>query len=282
MRAMVRPVLPGKSTVDHTLVRRGAQSGDWRHVTTFNQPGLCSVIGVMRLSSSKSLAVSLLGAGLVALATGCTASGTASVAGSAVPAGATASASPSSGVAGNGGTAPSAAASGGGSSTTAPGAAVPSATPAANGSGGLAVLACPTSGLKVAEGSGNAGAGSVYIPIEFTNTSGRTCTLFGYPGVALTTSAAPSGQVGAAATRSAASPARVITLAPGASASASLKIAQVANYPAASCGPVSAKYLQVYPPGQKGAVYLPYTGQGCSKPVFVLGIDPVVAGTAGV
>jgi hypothetical protein len=30
---------------------------------------------------------------------------------------------------------------------------------------------------------GGAAAGSVYIPIDFTNTSGSACTMEGYPGV---------------------------------------------------------------------------------------------------
>jgi hypothetical protein len=117
------------------------------------------------------------------------------------------------------------------------------------------------------------------MQLDFTNASGRTCTLFGYPGVALTTSVAPGSQVGAAATRATGRPKMVITLAPGATASATLQITQVANYPSSRCDPVSARYLQVYPPGQTAAVYLPYPGQGCVKPVFVLGIEPVQSGT---
>lgn len=142
----------------------------------------------------------------------------------------------------------------------------------------MAILPCLTSGLKVATGTAGAAAGSLYQQIDFTNTSGRTCTLYGYPGVALTTSTTPGSQVGAAATRSAAKPKAVITLAAGATASATLQITQVLNYPTSSCGPVSSRYLQVYPPGQTAAVYLPYQGKGCTKPVFVLGITTVVSG----
>jgi hypothetical protein len=89
----------------------------------------------------------------------------------------------------------------------------------------------------------------------------------------------PDSQVGAAAARSAGQPVKLVTLAPNASASATLRLAQVANYPTASCGPVSGSFLQVYPPGQTAAVYLPYQGQTCVKPVFVLGISPVQPGT---
>lgn len=229
----------------------------------------------MKSTATNSLAV--IGVGLAALLAGCASS--ASPASSQAPA----ATSP-----GSGGAVASATAAGGstgsaqGSGGTAPGGASPSPTGGSlpnGGSGGLAILACPTSGLKLAKGTSGAAAGSVYLQLEFTNTSGRTCTLFGYPGVALTTSTAPGSQVGAAAERSTGKPKTVITLTPGETASATLQIAQVLNYPASRCQPASARYLQVYPPGQTSAVYLPYTGQGCTKPVFVLGIEPIQAGS---
>ena len=127
-------------------------------------------------------------------------------------------------------------------------------------------------------GAAGAAAGSVYQQIDFTNTSGRTCTLYGYPGVALTSSASPGSQIGAAATRSGSKPKAVITLADGATASATLQVAHALNYPTASCGPVDAHYLQVFPPGQTAAVYLPYQAKGCTKPVFILGVTTIVAG----
>ena len=44
---------------------------------------------------------------------------------------------------------------------------------------------CPSSVLKanVDTAQGGAAAGSNYVPIDFTNTSGSACTLDGYPGV---------------------------------------------------------------------------------------------------
>lgn len=91
----------------------------------------------------------------------------------------------------------------------------------------------------------------------------------------------PASQVGAAASRSDARPKTLVTLAPGATASATLQITQALNYPTASCAPVSASYLQIYPPGQTTAVYLSYKGTGCAKPVFVLGIETIQPGTSG-
>ena len=47
-----------------------------------------------------------------------------------------------------------------------------------------APAACKTAGLVVwVNTNGNAAAGSTYVTLEFTNQSGRTCTLAGYPGV---------------------------------------------------------------------------------------------------
>ena len=47
------------------------------------------------------------------------------------------------------------------------------------------VPACTAFGLGawVAVGQGNGAAGTIYYPLEFTNLSGHTCSLFGFPGV---------------------------------------------------------------------------------------------------
>lgn len=148
------------------------------------------------------------------------------------------------------------------------------------GTGAASPAMCRTADLKITRGTMGAAAGSVYMQIDFTNTSGAACTLYGYPGIALTTSTTAASQVGLAATRSTGQPYRLVTLAPKAAASATLHFVQVVNYPAARCGPVSGSFLQVYPPGQKTAVYLAYHGQTCTKPVFAMGIGAVRPGTA--
>jgi hypothetical protein len=231
----------------------------------------------MKLTATNSVAASIAGIGLAALLVGCTSAG--STAGSSAPAtssatsgGAVASVSPAGGS--SAGATPT-----GGATPSESGPSGSASSPAAQGgTGGLAILPCPTSGLKVATGTAGAAAGSLYQQIDFTNTSGRTCTLYGYPGVAQTTDMTPGSQVGAAATKSTAKPKMVITLAAGKTASATLQITQVVNYPTANCGPEDSRYLQVYPPGQTAAVYLPYQSKGCTKPVFVLGITAIVAG----
>ena len=117
--------------------------------------------------------------------------------------------------------------------------------------------------------------------IDFTNTSGGPCTLFGYPGVALTQGTAPGTQIGAAATRSSAASAALVTLAPGATGNALLRIAQAVNYTPAVCQPVATSYLQIYPPNQTAAIYLAYKSTGCAaaKVPPLLSVGVVQAGT---
>src|SRR5215471_13137854 len=77
--------------------------------------------------------------------------------------------------------------------------------------------ACATSSLNVKQGASSGYAGGVYVSIDFTNTSGSTCTLFGYPGVSLVTGP-PYTQIGLAAKRTPRTPPELVTLAPGATA----------------------------------------------------------------
>lgn len=137
---------------------------------------------------------------------------------------------------------------------------------------------CPNGSLQVKQGVAQGYAGGVYQVIDFTNTSGSTCTLTGYPGVSLV--AGPSNaQIGLAAERSTATPVKQVTLAPGATANALLQIVNALNYPSASCGPTMASALKIYPPGQTAPVFLPNTSNGCSKPVQIMHIGAVQPGS---
>ena len=139
--------------------------------------------------------------------------------------------------------------------------------------------ACPTSSLQVKLGVAQGYAGGVYEVIDFTNTSGSPCTLYGYPGVSLVTGP-PYTQIGLAAKRTAAStPVKQVTLAVGATANALLQIVDALNYPSASCGPTKATALKVYPPNQTVPVYLPSTSNGCAKSVQIMYIGPVQPGS---
>jgi len=149
------------------------------------------------------------------------------------------------------------------------------ASPSATATG---PAACPTSSLQVKQGVSQGYAGGVYVVIDFTNTSGSTCTLYGYPGVSLV-SGPPYMQIGLAAKRSTTTPKTLVTLAPGATANALLQIVDALNYPSASCGPAKATALKVYPPNQTVPVYLPNTSNGCTKPVQILYIGAVRPGS---
>jgi len=146
--------------------------------------------------------------------------------------------------------------------TSAPASSPPAPSPTATPS--TAVASCASSGLtaKVDTSQGGAAAGSVYVPINFTNTTGSACTLFGYPGVSFVTS--PSGsQLGRPADRNPPT-ATLVTLAPGGVAHATIRVAQAANYSASQCVPVTAHWLKIYPPNQFTAIYARYTTQACS------------------
>jgi len=146
------------------------------------------------------------------------------------------------------------------------------------GGGGTAAAGCTTQSLQAKAGVAEGAAGSVYQVIDFTNISSTACTLFGYPGVALV-AGSPPAQVGLAAARSTAAPASLVTLAPGQTANALLRITEALNYPTASCSPTATTALQIYPPNQTVAIDLPYTSTGCaSTTVNLLSIGVVQLG----
>lgn len=114
--------------------------------------------------------------------------------------------------------------------------------------------------------SGGASAGHVQLQVQVTNTSSAPCTLRGYPGVSLV-AGTEGAQLGAAAQRTP-GPEGLITLAPGAKATAVLQLAQASNYP--SCGVTAAAGFRVYLPEDTAAQFVPMAEQGCSNASVVL------------
>jgi hypothetical protein len=165
--------------------------------------------------------------------------------------------------------------------TVSPGTASPASSPTvAPSQAGPAP--CATSTLKVAvpKGQGNAAAGSSYYPIQFTNASGTSCTLYGYPGVSFVT--APGGsQIGPAATRNPAAAKQLVTLSPGQTVHAELQVVDAENYPPADCGLVTAHWLKIYPPNQTAPAYVGFTAMACSKSKQILSVETVQPGAAG-
>lgn len=127
---------------------------------------------------------------LSAAAAGCNGSGDGSAAGPTADGNDTAHSAPAT---------PSAPADGGsaGQTTTAPQPPADTAGPSASSgspgtaasSGGTsqqqAAARCTVTDLKMTLGRGDPGAGNVYYPLDFTNTTGHACTLDGFPGVSL-------------------------------------------------------------------------------------------------
>jgi hypothetical protein len=138
--------------------------------------------------------------------------------------------------------------------------------PAASGTAGLAL--CQPSSLQVTVNAGQAGgaAGSTYLPVDFTNTSGSPCGLYGYPGMSFVTAGDSSGsQIGAAAQQNPSFGKVPVRLAAGGAAHAWLQVTEAGNYPAATCQPVTAHWLRVYAPGETQALYVSHAFDACSS-----------------
>jgi len=172
----------------------------------------------------------------------------------------------------------STAAPGAGPTATATVPAGPLGTPSAGTPGAAATPApCATAALRVTLGQESAATGHFYRTLDFTNISGASCTLYGYPGVSFVATVGGK-QIGAAASRSPASK-RLIVLAPGQQAHARLDLLDVLNFPPPECAASDAHWIKVYPPHQLSASYVPWTAKVCSKPgpVYLL-VAPVRLG----
>ena len=140
---------------------------------------------------------------------------------------------------------------------------------------------CQSSALKVTLGPGNAAAGTAFYEILFTNVSAATCTLYGFPGVSFT-GETYAVQVGPAATRNPASKPALVTLPPGAVASAEISVVDAQNYSPGPCGLTTASGVLVYPPNLTTSIGLPFNGYTCVHPKYhVLSVDAVVPGPGG-
>jgi hypothetical protein len=147
-------------------------------------------------------------------------------------------------------------------------------------SAAAATPACTTANLDVwLNTEGDGAAGSSYYNLNFTNLSPHTCTLRGYPGVSGITQAGI--QLGSPASRNGAHAPALITLTSAktangfndntsrSTATVILQITVAENFPASSCGPVTAAGLRVYPPGQKESTVVPFPFVACANSASV-------------
>jgi hypothetical protein len=114
--------------------------------------------------------------------------------------------------------------------------------------------------------------------IDFTNKSSATCTMYGYPGLSITSSS--QAQIGAAATRDVVRAPTTVTLAPGATANTTFGLIDSTLYPTSQCKPETSAYLTIYPPNTTQSMEVAYTGAtACANSSLkLLTVEAVAAG----
>jgi hypothetical protein len=135
--------------------------------------------------------------------------------------------------------------------------------------------ACETPQLVVwLDTQGDGTAGSIYYKLRFTNLSGHACTLNGYPYIHAVSLGGTN--LGAVASFDHSHAPASITIPKGSDATAVLRIVEAGNFPAASCRPVTAAGLRVYPPNQTRAKVVPFPFEACSHtgPAYLV-VGPV-------
>ncbi|MEV0977098.1 DUF4232 domain-containing protein [Streptomyces sp. NPDC049915] len=149
--------------------------------------------------------------------------------------------------------------------TTRPGAAEPTGTPAAGTVRPTAPATasarpasssrCRTGDLRATVGRNNPGAGQENFPVVLTNTSARTCTVYGYPGAAFVD--ASGRQLGPDPRREDGPAQTKVTLAPGRSAWAGLTFSNPEVSEARTATPAA---LLVTPPDERKPLRVPWQG----------------------
>jgi hypothetical protein len=155
--------------------------------------------------------------------------------------------------------------------TSSPAARAATAIPECTGGLGL--------GAWVAVSQGSGAAGTIYYPLEFTNASGYTCSLSGYPGVSVISRTGQ--QLGSPAGWGSLSGAQRVILAPGATAHTILAYHDAAVSTEPGCDPVYTTFeLRIYPPDQHLATYAAFGLEACSHAgvVYMNIIEPIRAG----
>jgi len=132
---------------------------------------------------------------------------------------------------------------------------------------------CATSGLDIwlnPDGGGGWAGGFGYA-LEFTNLSGRACTLNGYPGVSAVN--LNGHQLGSPATWDKVFKPHLVTLASDATATAGVLVPDASN---GGCARVfTAAGLRVYPPGQTRSKVVTYPFRECGMSVLPVKSSPI-------
>ncbi|MEV4457950.1 DUF4232 domain-containing protein [Microbispora sp. NPDC049633] len=123
---------------------------------------------------------------------------------------------------------------------------------------GAAPARCRTTGLRAKVGRQDPAAGNRYAPLVLTNTSAKTCWVYGFVGLVLIDG---RGDVLRTRTRRENVTARRVTLRPGASAHARLHWTVVPSGHETRC-PASAR-LMIIPPDEVAHLEVPFTATVC-------------------
>jgi hypothetical protein len=122
--------------------------------------------------------------------------------------------------------------------------------------------ACHTQGLVMwLNTQSNGTAGTIFYTLNFTNLSGHSCALRGFPGVSAVN--LRGGTIGRAARRDSGQTVRTITLTNGHTAHATLGIVDIGALP--SCPPTTAAGLRVFPPNQTASKVIPFPFPACGR-----------------
>ncbi len=101
---------------------------------------------------------------------------------------------------------------------------------------------------------GGGGAGHYEVEVVLKNEAPQECWLQGWPGVSFVGDD-DGTQLGEAATFDRSSPHETVTLAPGESAQAVVRVSNAENY-GDECGQTPADGLRIYPPGEKRSLFV--------------------------
>jgi hypothetical protein len=154
----------------------------------------------------------------------------------------------------------------------------PSQSPPATTASPTGTTRCHTGDLQASVRTTDNPSGHIGLSIVFTNVSTHSCTMFGYPGVSFLTGGGV--QVNDPAQRSTGEGGSILVpLAPGAKAHADLLLVDTANFPPASCKPVTTATIRVFPPDETQDILIASNQLICSsKGTGLAQIYPVLAG----
>lgn len=135
---------------------------------------------------------------------------------------------------------------------------------------------CKTENLDLSVSDRNSGAGSKFFTLDFTNKGSNTCELKGFPGVSLVADSNGT-QLGRSAKREENVEYDVVSLDPGSSAVAKVRLGSTGPQDPAQCQPTPADGFRVYPPEETTAAYIPVEGlEGCRGEAQILSVQPVL------